>query len=124
MIDHLPNRSTAFQAEYIFQPDTLGSASFIAKRNTLSAATLAFLINSLSSSIKPFFHLYCLIDLYNRSCTIAALATSNGAITFHSNLGVDAKSVINPVGTVIVSVLFVSLTTATPTSFNALTSFA
>jgi hypothetical protein len=46
MIDHLPNRSTAFQAEYIFQPDTLGSASFIAKRNTLSAAFLAFSIHS------------------------------------------------------------------------------
>ena len=30
-MDHLPNRSTAFQAEYIFQPDTLGSASFIAR---------------------------------------------------------------------------------------------
>ena len=94
MIDHLPNRSTAFQAEYIFQPDTLGSASFIAKRNTLSAATLAFLINSLSSpgAVLATFHLYCLIDLYNKSCTIAARATSNGAINAHSILGVDAKS--------------------------------
>ena len=55
---------------------------------------------------------------------MAALATSNGAITFHSILGVDAKSVINPLGTVIDSVLFVSLTISTPTSFNALTSFA
>tara|TARA_B100000780_G_scaffold179111_1_gene125563 strand:- start:229 stop:402 length:174 start_codon:yes stop_codon:yes gene_type:complete len=55
---------------------------------------------------------------------MAALATSNGAITFHSTLGVDAKSVINPVGTVIVSVLLVSLTTATPTPCNDLTSSA
>ena len=38
---------------------------------------------------------------------IAALATSNGAIAHHIALGTDAKSVTKPVGTVIVSVLFV-----------------
>ena len=110
MIDHLPNRSTAFHAEYIFQPDTLGSASFIAKQNILSATTFAFLIKSLSSSIAPLVHLYFLIALYSKSCTIAALATSNGAINAHNILGVDARSVINSVGTVIATgLIFVSL---------------
>ena len=57
--------------------------------------------------------------LYSKSCIIAALATSNGAIAHHKALGTDARSVTNPVGTLIVSVLLVSLLTFTPTPFNA-----
>ena len=50
---------------------------------------------------------------------IAALATSKGAINHHIALGTEAKSVTNPVGTVIVSVLLVSLLIFTPTPFSA-----
>ena len=43
IIDQRPNRSTAVYAAYIFQEGTFGSESFIAIKNTLSAASFAAL---------------------------------------------------------------------------------
>ena len=44
-----------------------------------------------------------------------SILTSKGAINHHIALGTDARSVTKPFGTVIVSVLFVSRLTFTPT---------